>query len=257
MRTGGRADDVERVVDVGDPVAQRLVHRVLERARARFDRAHFGAEQLHAEDVRLLALDIDFAHIDDAGKTEARGDRGRRDAVLARAGLGDDAGLAHAAREQNLAEAVVDLVRAGVIEVFALEIDLRAAEMFASGVRRNRADFRVRHNVSADRRVRPGMTDRAWPRHRPSPAPAPAASTSRRRSVRHRRRNGRAGRDRCERNWAYVMSVPLSRTARCAHSRRIGKSALHFFVRATSPRRTTRRRRALRCCGSRARRCRD
>ena len=35
MRAGSRADDVERVVHIRDPVAQRLVHRVLERARAR------------------------------------------------------------------------------------------------------------------------------------------------------------------------------------------------------------------------------
>ena len=34
MRAGDGADDVEGVVDIGDPVAQRLVHRVLEGARA-------------------------------------------------------------------------------------------------------------------------------------------------------------------------------------------------------------------------------
>src|SRR6185312_12155823 len=59
----------------------------------------------------------------------ARRHRGGGDAVLARAGLGDDAGLAHALGQQNLAQAIVDLVRAGVIEVFALEINLRSPEM--------------------------------------------------------------------------------------------------------------------------------
>ena len=58
-----------------------------------------------------------------------RADGGGGDAVLAGAGLRDDAALAHALREQPLAEAVVDLVRAGVEQVFALEIDLRAAEL--------------------------------------------------------------------------------------------------------------------------------
>ena len=62
-------------------------------------------------------------------QAEARAGGGGGDAVLAGAGLGDDARLAHAPREQDLAEHVVDLVRAGVIELFALEIDLRAAEM--------------------------------------------------------------------------------------------------------------------------------
>ena len=42
------------------------------------------------------------------------------------AGLGDDALLAHAPRQQNLAEHVVHLVRAGVVEVLAFEIDLGA-----------------------------------------------------------------------------------------------------------------------------------
>src|SRR5690606_20053061 len=48
-------------------------------------------------------------------------------AVHASAGLGDDALLAHAFGQQDLADAVVDLVRAGGIEVFALEEDLRPA----------------------------------------------------------------------------------------------------------------------------------
>ena len=46
--------------------------------------------------------------------------------MLARTGLGDDAGLAHPLGEQGLAEHVVDLVRAGVVEVLALEEDPRA-----------------------------------------------------------------------------------------------------------------------------------
>jgi hypothetical protein len=129
MRAGSGADQVIGVVDIGDPVAQRFVHRVLQRAVAGRDRLHFGAEQLHAEHVRRLALDVGGAHIDDAGKAEAGGDGCRRDAMLAGAGFGDDAGLAHALGEQDLADAVVDLVRAGVVQLFALEIDLGAAEM--------------------------------------------------------------------------------------------------------------------------------
>ena len=49
--------------------------------------------------------------------------------MLPRAGLGDDALLAHAPGEQDLTDRVVDLVRAGMAEIFALEIDLRAAEL--------------------------------------------------------------------------------------------------------------------------------
>ena len=46
----------------------------------------------------------------------------------ARAGLGDDALLAHALGQQSLADGVVDLVRAGMVKVFALQVDLRAAQ---------------------------------------------------------------------------------------------------------------------------------
>ena len=84
---------------------------------------HLRAEQLHAEDVRLLPLDVDRAHVDDAVEAEQRAGRRRRDAMLARAGLGDDARLAHAPRQQDLAEHIVDLVRAGVVQLLALEVD--------------------------------------------------------------------------------------------------------------------------------------
>src|SRR5262245_23480637 len=55
--------------------------------------------------------------------------------MLAGAGLGDDAGLAHAPGKQNLAHDVVDLVGAGMVEFVALEVDLRAAEMSGEPLR--------------------------------------------------------------------------------------------------------------------------
>ena len=80
-----------------------------------------GAEQPHPEDVERLPLHVVDAHVDVARQAEQRADGRRRHAVLAGAGLGDDAPLAHPLREQRLPERVVDLVRAGVREVFALE----------------------------------------------------------------------------------------------------------------------------------------
>ena len=85
------------------------------------DRDDLGAEQLHAEHVERLALDVDRAHEHEAVEAEQRGRGGGGDAVLAGAGLGDHPLLAHAPGEQRLAEHVVDLVRAGVGEVLALE----------------------------------------------------------------------------------------------------------------------------------------
>src|ERR1700730_13966289 len=127
MRAGHRAYAIERVFDIGDPIAQGLVHRVLQGPSARFDRHDLGAKQVHAKDIRLLPLDIDGTHVDDTIEPEARASSGRRDAMLARSRLGDDAGFAHPAGEKNLAEHIVDLVRAGVVQLLALEVDFCAA----------------------------------------------------------------------------------------------------------------------------------
>ena len=70
MRPRRRADDVESVVHIRHPVAQRIVHRILQRRRSRMNRDHFGAEQLHAKDVGLLPLDILRAHEDLAFQAE-------------------------------------------------------------------------------------------------------------------------------------------------------------------------------------------
>ena len=49
--------------------------------------------------------------------------------MLPRAGFSNHAFFAHAAGKQRLTDGVVDLVRAGVVQVFALQPDLRAAQM--------------------------------------------------------------------------------------------------------------------------------
>ena len=110
-------------LDVRDPVADRLARRLLQRLRAEVDAAHLRAEQPHPLDVGTLAAHVLFAHVDDA--VEARSARHRRggDAVLAGAGLGDDPLLTEPPREHRLAERIVQLVRAGVEKVLALEVD--------------------------------------------------------------------------------------------------------------------------------------
>ena len=126
MRADRRAEAVVRTVRIGHPVAQRFIDRGAQRliaARHGHDRR---AEQLHASDVRRLALHVDRSHIHSARHAEPRARGGGRDAVLAGAGFGDDALRAELLREQHLADGVVDLVRAGVREVFALQPDLRA-----------------------------------------------------------------------------------------------------------------------------------
>ncbi|MNU73244.1 hypothetical protein D3C71_627230 [compost metagenome] len=115
MRAGRGADQIIGILDIGNPVTQGLVHGVLERAMTCCHRLHLGAQKLHAEDVRGLTGYVGRAHINDTGKTETCCHRCGGNAVLAGAGFRDDAGLAHALGKQDLAEAIVDLVRAGVV----------------------------------------------------------------------------------------------------------------------------------------------
>mmetsp|Transcript_12442 Transcript_12442/g.29425 ORF Transcript_12442/g.29425 Transcript_12442/m.29425 type:complete len:608 (-) Transcript_12442:233-2056(-) len=127
MRPDGRADEVVRVPHVGHPIPHGLVDGVLEGALPLLDGHDLGAEGVHAENVELLPLAVDGAHVHGAVQPKHGADGGGGDAVLAGAGLGDDAGLADALGQQGLADGVVDLVGAGVGQIFALEPDGGAA----------------------------------------------------------------------------------------------------------------------------------
>ena len=195
-----RADQVVRRLDVRDPVADRLARRLLQRPRPELDRAHLGAEQAHPLDVRALAAHVLGAHVDDAVEAEAGADGGGRDAVLARAGLGDDPPLAEPLREHRLAERVVQLVRAGVEEVLALQVEpLAGGEPLGAGERRRPARVRAARGG----RARRGTTRRRAPRPRRSTARRAPGSASR----------GRSGRRRCRR-CALIRARPRRRRGR-------------------------------------------
>ncbi len=88
-----------------------------------------GPQQLHADDVEALAPDVFGAHVDVALQPQQGRHRGGGHAVLARPGLGNEPGFAHAPGQQPLPQGVVDLVRPGVGQVFPLDIDLRAPQL--------------------------------------------------------------------------------------------------------------------------------
>ncbi len=165
VRAHDRAEAVVRGLHGGHPVAHGLVDGVLEGAAARQRRPHLGAQELHAEDVELLALHVDLAHVHHALEAHEGGGGGGGHAVLAGAGLGEQAGLAHALGEQGLAQHVVDLVRAGVVEVLALEQDAHAellGQAVALGERRGRPGVVAQQAVElgAEDRVGPGVAER-------------------------------------------------------------------------------------------------
>src|SRR5262249_27907526 len=98
-----------------------------------------------------LALDVLGAHVDFALEAEQRRRRGRGHAVLPSARLGDEPSLLHPRGEQSLPQHVVDLVRAGVAKILALEIDPCAADVLG-GVPGEGARARSARIVAQQRR---------------------------------------------------------------------------------------------------------
>ncbi len=121
VRARDGAEQVVRVLDVGDPVAQGFVDGVLQDLSPRVTSTTSAPSIRMRADVEGLTAGVDLAHVDAALEAEHGAHGGGGHAVLAGAGLGDHAGLAHALDEQGLAERVVDLVRAGVVQVLTLE----------------------------------------------------------------------------------------------------------------------------------------
>ena len=65
-------------------------------------------------------------HVNHALHTVTRSHRCCRHAVLACARLGDDPRLTHALGQQGLTDTVIDLMRAGMVEIFPFEPNLGA-----------------------------------------------------------------------------------------------------------------------------------
>ena len=129
MRSRHGANDVMRRVDVGNPVPQGFIQRVFQGLRPGMHRNHASTEQLHPIHIRTLPLDIRLSHINDTLQAQSGGNRRRRHPMLSCARLGNHPGFAHAFGEQRLANGVIDLVCAGVVQVFPLEINLRATKL--------------------------------------------------------------------------------------------------------------------------------
>ena len=71
----------------------------------------------------MLFLDVHLTHVDLALHTKIGGGGGQGHTVLAGAGLGDQAFLAHVFGEQRLSHAMVELMGAGMVEVFTLQVE--------------------------------------------------------------------------------------------------------------------------------------
>ena len=141
------------------PVAHRFVGRVAQGPRAGRHRHDRRPQRPHVEDVELLAADVFLAHVDRAFDAEEGAGRRRGDAVLAGAGLGDHPRLVHPLGQHDLADGVVDLVGAGVVQVLALQVDLGPAGVFREplGVKERRRAADVVLQVIVQPRLKLGI----------------------------------------------------------------------------------------------------
>ncbi len=192
MRARHGSENVVGGPHVGHPVAHGFVHGVFQGRGAVLDRVDLGPQQVHAKHVERLALHIDRAHVDFARKPEQGGHRGGGHAVLASPGLRDDTLLVEALGQQNLAHAVVQLVRAGVAKILALEKHAQAAALGPChmlgqarrlGQRRGPADILAQQPVQLGaegrvaREVLPGVGQLFQSRHQGFGDVAPAVGT--------------------------------------------------------------------------------
>ena len=109
--------------------------------------------------------------------------------MLAGARLGDDPRLAHPPRQQHLAQRVVDLVGAGVVQVLALEVDLAPPQCCGEPLReveRRRPAHVLPQVVGCSSDWNSGSS-RAWRSFSQSAPPAPASAFPARTARRIRR----------------------------------------------------------------------
>ena len=82
-------------------------------------RNHLGPEDLHAHNVGMLFFDVHFAHVNLAHQPEISRGRRQRHTVLPRTCLCDKFLLPQVFRQQRFGHTVVELMRAGMVQVFA------------------------------------------------------------------------------------------------------------------------------------------
>ena len=130
VRAHAAAQQVMRVGDALSPFAHAFAHGVFQRAGARIDAVYLGAHELHAVHVKSLTLHVFHSHVHMTFHAHKRCHRGSRHAMLTGAGFRDEARLAYALGEQRLAERIVYLMCARVVQILALQVYFRAVEIF-------------------------------------------------------------------------------------------------------------------------------
>ena len=119
--TSDGTDDVEGIFNIGHPIAHRFIERIFEGLAATFYWHDSGPQQLHPVDIGRLTRHVRRAHVNHTAHAVASRNGGCGHPMLTGAGFCNHAGLAHPAGQHGLSNRVIDLVRTGVIKIFAFE----------------------------------------------------------------------------------------------------------------------------------------
>ena len=129
VRPHNRSDRIQIIGRVRQVLLEGTVHGFLQRGRPPRHRHQPAPQNAHLRDVGVLFLDVHLTHVDLAGNAHQCTGGCQRHPVLPGPGLGNHLLLAHETGQQCFAQAVVDLVRTRMVEVLALEVDLRATQL--------------------------------------------------------------------------------------------------------------------------------
>ena len=156
------AQNIEGAAFVLNPVLNGGVDCFLQGALPGGNAYHPGSHHFHAEHVQRLTAGVFLTHVHHALHAQQRGNGGGGHPMLAGPGFGDNARFAHAFCQQGLPEGVVHLVGAQMVQVLALEVNLRSSNLigqvpavkhgsFAAGiVLQQVVEFGYEHGVLAE-----------------------------------------------------------------------------------------------------------
>ena len=113
-----------RIGNAVSPFAHGFRHGIFQRCRPRFHGMHLRAQQAHLVYIQSLTFGVFLTHEHFAFHVHERRRRSRGNTVLTCARFGDNARLAHLLGKQDLPEHVVDLMRASMVQIFTLQVDL-------------------------------------------------------------------------------------------------------------------------------------
>ena len=128
------ADAVDSIVVFFHVAFKSGVYRFFQGLLACGDGDDVGAQHFHTDDIGVLLGNIHSAHVNVTLQAEVCSGGGKSHTVLAGTGFGNDLLLAHELGKETFTHAVVQLVGTGVVEIFALEINLALAENTAQAL---------------------------------------------------------------------------------------------------------------------------